>query len=68
MHIPDGFIDGGTSLGAGVIATGTVYWSGRWRRMYGQKKPFHVPWNWRIATAASAGPASGSITNRKVVK
>ena len=24
MHIPDGFIDGGTSLGAGVIATGTV--------------------------------------------
>lgn len=24
MHIPDGFIDGGTSLGAGVISTGTV--------------------------------------------
>ena len=24
MHIPDGFIDGGTSLGAGVIATGAV--------------------------------------------
>jgi cobalt/nickel transport system permease protein len=24
MHIPDGFIDGGTSLGAGVISTGTI--------------------------------------------
>jgi cobalt/nickel transport system permease protein len=24
MHIPDGFIDGGTSLGGGVISTGTV--------------------------------------------
>ena len=31
----------------------------------GQKKPFHVPWNWRIATAASAGPASGSITREE---
>jgi len=24
MHIPDGFIDGGTSLGAGAISTGTI--------------------------------------------
>ena len=36
--------------------------------MTGQKKPFQVPWNWRIATAASAGPASGSITRQNVVK
>jgi cobalt/nickel transport system permease protein len=27
MHIPDGFIDGSTSLGAGVISTGTVAYS-----------------------------------------
>ena len=36
--------------------------------MSGQKKLFQVPWNCRIATAASAGPTSGSITFRKVVK
>ena len=36
--------------------------------MSGQKKPFQVPWNWRIATAARAGPASGSITRQNVVK
>ena len=36
--------------------------------MTGQKKPFQVPWNWRIATAARAGPASGSITRQNVVK
>ena len=34
----------------------------------GQKKPFQVPWNWRIATAARAGPASGSMTRQNVVK
>ena len=27
-----------------------------------------MPWNWRIATAARAGPASGSITRQNVVK
>ena len=38
------------------------------RKMSGQKKLFQVPWNWRMATAARAGPASGSITRQKVVK
>ena len=36
--------------------------------MRGQKNAFHVPWNWRIATADSAGVASGSITRQNVVK
>ena len=34
----------------------------------GQKKSFHVPWKVRIVTAASAGPASGSITRQYVLK
>ena len=37
-------------------------------RMSGQKNAFHVPWNWRIVTAASAGPASGSMIRQYVLK
>ena len=48
--------------------SGSVRWSGSFRKTTGQKKLFQVPWNWRIATAASAGVVSGSITRRKVVK
>ena len=38
------------------------------KKRAGQKIPFHVPWNWRMATAASAGVASGRITCQKVWK
>ena len=38
------------------------------KKTAGQKSPFHVPWNCRIATAASAGPASGRMTFQKVWK
>ena len=50
-----------------VNAIGIVkYW--RSSKTSGQKNAFHVPWNWRIATADSAGVASGSITRQNVVK
>ena len=33
-----------------------------------QKKSFQMPWKLRIATAATAGAASGSITRKYVLK
>src|SRR6478752_2293109 len=50
-------------------AIGTVkFWRSGAKKTSGQKNEFHVPWNWRIATADRAGVASGSITRQKVVK
>ena len=48
--------------------TWIVQCGGDCRIRFAQKKSFHVPWNSRIATAASAGPASGSITRQNVLK
>ena len=49
-----------------AIASGMVQKSRSRRRITGQKNPFQVPWNWRIATAARAGEASGSMIRQKV--
>ena len=37
--------------------SGSVQWLRSWRSTSGQEKLFQAPWNWRIATAATAGVA-----------
>src|SRR3954454_7806087 len=51
-----------------AMPSGRVQLGRSWRMIVGQKKPFQVPWNWRIATAAMAGVASGSTTRANVGK